>query len=68
MIFDHELDEWLGPVSLPPEQRAEFGRLVREYDATQHETDREYVDCSEQDEAAWIAAYEQATTKPPRLP
>lgn len=61
-IQEHGLDVWLSarrPIT--DEQRAEFGRLVRAYHATQEGREGEPADFAEQDHAAQVAAYEQAT-------
>jgi hypothetical protein len=63
MIQDYEINAWLGPAAddLTPEQRAEFCRLVRAHDDSQRDRDHEFFDYSDDDDAAWVAAYEQAT-------
>jgi hypothetical protein len=66
-IQDHGLDAWLGSAreDMTEEQRAEFGRLVRAYTQTQAGREGEPADWADrptdQDRAAWVAAYEQAT-------
>lgn len=62
MIQDHELDSWLflARSEMSDEQRAEFGRLVRAYAQTQEGRGGEAADWFEQDNAAWVAAFEQA--------
>lgn len=56
-VQDHELDAWLdGALELTEEQRAEFGRLVRAYEATQVGRAGEDADYAEEDNAAWTAA------------
>lgn len=61
MIQDHEIDAWLGDeTGLTAEQREEFGRLVRAYDAAQVGREGERADTDE-DTAAWYAALDQAT-------
>jgi len=62
MIQDHEIDAWLGTeAGLSPEQRDEFARLVRAYDAMQAGRDGERADYADEDNAAWMAALDQAT-------
>ena len=62
MIQDHEIDAWLGSdAGLSTEQRAEFSRLVRAYDATQAGREGERADYADEDAAAWYAALDQAT-------
>lgn len=62
MIQDHEIDAWLGnEAGLTPEQRDEFARLVRAYDAIQTGREGERADYADEDAAAWMAALDQAT-------
>lgn len=60
--YDLFLTGWLGVAAeeMTDEQRAEFGRLVRAYTATQDGREGEDADYAEEDNAAWVAAYEQA--------
>lgn len=60
--YDLFLTGWLGVAAeeMTDEQRAEFGRLVRAYTATQAGREGEDADYAEEDNAAWVAAYEQA--------
>lgn len=61
-VQEYELDGWLNEAAgeMTEEQRAEFGRLVRAYDATQAGRGGERADWFEQDSAAVLAAFEQA--------
>ena len=61
MIQDHEIDAWLGDEQISPEQRDEFARLVRAYDATQTGRPDERDDYADEVAAAWMAALDQAT-------
>lgn len=60
MVEDYQIDAWLGGVAteLDAEQRAEFGRIVRAYEAIQASRREETAVRSEQDDAAWTAAFE----------
>lgn len=60
--YDLFLDGWLGDAAeeMTQDQRAEFGRLVRAYTQTQEGRGGEPADWAEQDNQAWIAAYEHA--------
>lgn len=61
-VQDHELDAWLDVAAedMTPAQRAEFGRLVRAYHATQVGRDGQDADWFEQDNAVRNAALNQA--------
>lgn len=63
MIQDREIDAWIGGAAdeLSAEQREEFGRLVRAYDAIQSDRTQGDAGRSERDHAAWTAAYEHVT-------
>jgi len=60
--YDLFLDAWLGDAlqDMNEAQRAEFGRLVRAYTATQTGREGEDAKYHEEDNAAWVAAYQQA--------
>ena len=61
MIQDNEIDAWLGDAALTPDQRAEFGRLVREYAHTVGHWTGDAADYADEDQAAWVAALESVT-------
>jgi hypothetical protein len=63
MLSDHQIDARLGAAAyrLSAEQREEFRRLVRAYEAIQVARRRDPADRTEDDAAAWTAAFEHVT-------
>lgn len=61
MLQNHEVDAWLSSAGadLTDDQRAEFARIVRAWDALHADRDGEAADYADQDDAAYMAALER---------